>query len=230
MSLSMSEMLRDAMRRCPPAKTLDSANDADKEPTLDGADDYTLRDIRMSAVAAVQQWVETDDLDDGENSADRLMALFVGIADANKDGEITEDEQGVLEVALNAAWDYLVKQGVSEEDVETLLNDWDEDAAERVRDLVASVLPEGEDEAGADIDSFVFSAEDQEPALDAVYKKKLVIRGGKKVRINKRISGKVRLSAKQKVAIRKARMKSHSAGAMMRRMKSMRLRRKTGLA
>jgi len=230
MSTSMSEMLRDAMRRCPPAKTtLDSAR-TDKEPTLDGADDYTLRDIRMSAVAAVQQWVETDDLDDGENSADRLMALFVGIADANKDGEITEDEQGVLEVALNAAWDYLIKLGVSEEDLEALLNDWDEDAAERARDLVASVLPEGEDEAGADIDNFVFSAEDQEPALDAVYKKKLVIRGGKKVRINKRISGKVRLSAKQKVAIRKARMKSHSAGAMMRRMKSMRLRRKTGLA
>jgi len=229
--MSMSEMLREAMRRCPPAtRTLDSAKDADKEPTLDGADDYTLRDIRMSAVAAVQQWVETDDLEDGENSADRLMALFVGIADANKDGEITEDEQGVLEVALNAAWDYLLKLGVSEEDAEALLNDWDEDSAERVRDLVASVLPEGEDEAGADIDNFVFSAEDQEPALDAVYKKKLVIRGGKKVRINKRISGKVRLSAKQKVAIRKARMKSHSAGAMMRRMKSMRLRRKTGLA
>jgi len=230
MSLSMSEMLREAMRRHPPTQTLDSAGNADKEPTLDGADDYTLRDIQLSAVAAVQQWVETDDLDDGENSADRLMALFVGIADANKDGEITEDEQGVLEVALNAAWDYLVKLGVSEEDVETLLNDWDEDAAERIRDLVASVLPEGEDEAGADIDNFVFSAEDQEPALDAVYKKRLVIRGGKKVRINKRISGKVRLSAKQKVAIRKARMKSHSAGAMMRRMKSMRLRRKTGLA
>jgi len=230
MSTSISEMLREAMRRCPPAPTLDSAKNAEKELTLDGADDYTLRDIQLSAVAAVQQWVETDDLEDGENSADRLMALFVGIADANKDGEITEDEQGVLEVALNAAWDYLVKLGVSEEDVETLLNDWDEDTAERVRDLVASVLPEGEDEAGADIDSFVFSAEDQEPALDAVYKKKLVIRGGKKVRINKRISGKVRLSAKQKVAIRKARMKSHSAGAMMRRMKSMRLRRKTGLA
>jgi len=228
--MSMSEMLREAMRRCPPAKTLDSANDADKEPTLDGADDYTLRDIQLSAVAAVQQWVETDDLEDGENSADRLMALFVGIADANKDGEITEDEQGVLEVALNAAWDYLVRMGVSEDDVATLLNDWDEDAAERVRDLVASVLPEGEDEAGADIDNFVFTSEDQEPALDAVYKKKLAIRGGKKVRINKRISGKVRLSAKQKVAIRKARMKSHSAGAMMRRMKSMRLRRKTGLA
>lgn len=224
--MSMSELLRGALKRREPEKVLDSAGD---EPSLSGADDYTIADISMSAVAAVQQWAETDDLDDGESYADRLMALFVGIADANKDGDITEDEQGVLNVALNAAWDYLVKCGVTEEDAGSLLNDWDDDAADRVRDLVASVLPDGEDEAGSDIDSFVFSSSDQEPALDAVYRKTMAVRNGKKVRINKRISGVVRLSAKQKVAIRKARMKSHSAGAMMRRMKSMRLRRKSGL-
>lgn len=224
--MSMSELLRGALKRREPEKVLDSVGD---EPSLSGADDYTIADISMSAVAAVQQWAETDDLDDGESYADRLMALFVGIADANKDGDITEDEQGVLNVALNAAWDYLVKCGVTEEDAGSLLNDWDDDAADRVRDLVASVLPDGEDEAGSDIDSFVFSSSDQEPALDAVYRKTMAVRNGKKVRINKRISGVVRLSAKQKVAIRKARMKSHSAGAMMRRMKSMRLRRKSGL-
>ena len=157
------------------------------------------------------------------------MALFVGIADANHDGDVTEDEQGVLEVALNAAWDYLVKAGVTEEDAGALLNDWDDDAADRVRDLVASVLPDGDDAASAEIDSFVFSDDDNAPALDAVYRKTVAVRNGKKVRINKRISGTVRLSAKQKVAIRKARMKSHSAGARMRRLKSMRLRRKAGL-
>lgn len=224
--MNVSELLRGALKRREPEKVLDSVGD---EPSLSGADDYTIADISMSAVAAVQQWAETDDLDDGESYADRLMALFVGIADANKDGDITEDEQGVLNVALNAAWDYLVKCGVTEEDAGSLLNDWDDDAADRVRDLVASVLPDGEDEAGSDIDSFVFSSSDQEPALDAVYRKTMAVRNGKKVRINKRISGVVRLSAKQKVAIRKARMKSHSAGAMMRRMKSMRLRRKSGL-
>ena len=224
--MSMNEMLRDAMKRRETVKALDSADEA---PQLTGADDYTIHDISLSAIAALQQWVETDDLDDGESSADRLMALFVGIADANKDGDITEDEQGVLNVALNAAWDYLVKAGASEEDASTLLNDWDGDVADRVRDLVASTLPDGEGDAGEDMDEFVFSADDQEPALDAAYKKTLAIRGGKKVRINKRISGHVRLSAKQKVAIRKARMKSHSAGAMMRRMKSMRMRRKIGM-
>ena len=224
--MSMSELLRGAMKRRDAVKTLDSTGE---EPALAGADNYTIADITMSAVSAVQQWAETDDLDDGESYADRLMALVVGIADANKDGDITEDEQGVLEVALNAAWDYLVKCGATEEDAGALLNDWDDEAADRVRDLVASVLPEGDDEASAEIDSFVFSESDQEPALDAVYKMKMAVRGGKKMRIRKRISGTVRLSAKQKLAIRKARMKSHSAGAMMRRMKSMRLRKKVGL-
>lgn len=224
--MSMTELLRGAMKRRDATKTMDSTGE---EPALAGADNYTIADISMSAVSAVQQWAETDDLDDGESYADRLMALVVGIADANKDGDITEDEQGVLEVALNAAWDYLVKCGATEEDAGALLNDWDDEAADRVRDLVASVLPEGDDEASAEIDSFVFSESDQEPALDAVYKMKMAVRGGKKMRIRKRISGTVRLSAKQKLAIRKARMKSHSAGAMMRRMKSMRMRRKMGI-
>lgn len=224
--MSMTELLRGAMKRRDATKTLDSTGE---EPALAGADNYTIADISMSAVSAVQQWAETDDLDDGESYADRLMALVVGIADANKDGDITEDEQGVLEVALNAAWDYLAKCGATEEDAGALLNDWDDEAADRVRDLVASVLPEGDDEASAEIDSFVFSESDQEPALDAVYKMKMAVRGGKKMRIRKRISGTVRLSAKQKLAIRKARMKSHSAGAMMRRMKSMRMRRKMGI-
>ncbi|WP_109468897.1 hypothetical protein [Pandoraea apista] len=226
---NLTEMLRGALKRPDPAAKKPVLDAADDEPSLSGADDYTIADISVSAVAAVQQWAETDDLDDGESYADRLMALFVGIADANKDGDITEDEQGVLQVALNTAWDYLVKCGVSDEDAGALLNDWDSDAADRVRDLVASVLPDGEDDAGSDIDAFVFSDDDQEAALDAAYRKKVVIRGGKKVRINKRISGHVRLSAKQKVAIRKARMKSHSAGAMMRRMKSMRIRQRAGL-
>jgi len=224
--MDMKEMLRGAMKRREPEKTLDSASE---DTAISGGDNYTIADITLSAAAAVQQWAETDDLDEGESYADRLMALMVGIADANKDGDITEDEQGVLDVALNAAWDYLVKLGASEEDAGSLLNDWDADTADRVRDLVSAALPEGEDAADADIDGFVFGDNDQEPALDAAYKMKFAIRHGKKTRIRKRISGTVRLSAKQKVGIRKARMKSHSAGAMMKRMKSMRMRRRMGL-
>lgn len=199
--------------------------------------DYAVKNIKLQAISTVQQWVETDDLDEGETLADRLAAMMVGIADSNKDGEITEDEQGIIDVAMNAAWNYMVGKGASDEDCSALFNDGDNDAAERIRDLLADSLPEGE-EADEEIDRIVFTDSDQEPLLDsvaeavymdAVYKKTFAIRNGKKVRINKRVSGTVRLTAKQKVAIRKAQMKSHSASAMMRRLKSMRIRRKSGM-
>lgn len=225
----MSEVLRGAMKSGVSAKpVLDSAEDAGT--ALIGADDYTLKDIKISAAAAIQQWVETDDLADGETMGDRLLALMIGSADQNQDGELSDDEQDILNIVLNSAWDYLVSKGVSEEDADTLLNDWDGDVADRVRDLVASVLPEGEDESMDDIDSFAFGANDQEPSLDSVYKRKIVISHGRKIHKLKRVSGPPpRRSAAQKLAIRKARMKSHSATAQMRRAKSMKIRRKSGL-
>ena len=205
---------------------LDSASGGD---TLDSASSYAQKDVELKGVTALHQWVESDDLDDGEGYADRLMALFIGIADENKDGEVSAEEQEVLSIALTAGWEYLVAAGVNEDDADALLEEWDEDAAERVRDFLAGVMPEGEDAASAEVDAFVFTDADQEPALDAAYKRVFAVRKGRKVRINKRISGTVRLSAKQKVAIRKARMKSHSAKAVIRRMKSMKLRKRMGL-
>lgn len=204
-------------------------DNADPEIVVTGADAYAEYHIAVKAVAAVQQWCETDDLDEGETSADRLMAMLVGVADENHDGEITEDEQSVLEVALNAAWEYLVAKGVSDEDAGALLNDWEPAAADRVKDLVCTALPEGDEAAAEEIDAFVFGDDEQGAVFDAAYKNVMAIRKGKKVRIKKRISGTVRLSAKQKVAIRKAGMKSHSAGAMIRRMKSNKIRRRFGL-
>lgn len=247
-----NNLLRDALLARPIAAkkedaTFDSATKQQmdgcgkkKGTTLDDASgDYAVKNIKLQAVSSLMQWVETepDDLDEGETLADRLIAMMVGIADANKDGDITEDEQGVIDVAMNAAWNYLTSKGASDEDCAALFNDADPAAAERIRDLLADSLPEGE-EADEEIDAIVFTDADQEPLMDsvadavymdAVYKKTFAIRNGKKVRINKRVSGTVRLTAKQKVAIRKAQMKSHSAAAQMRRMKSMRIRRKSGL-
>lgn len=232
----------DLMRNVASSKPVVAKKKPAEEVTLDAADGdgedpaerHTHEAIRMEVAATVQQWVETDDLDEGESIADRLLNMMVGIADENKDGEISDEEWAVMEVALNYAFDYLTGKGVSEEDAGSLLNDWDSDAADRIRELLTSALPEGEDAGMDDIDSFAFGDGDQEAAmddatLDAVYKKKMVIRKGKKVRINKRVSGRVRLSAKQKVAIRKAGMKSRSGAAKFKRMKSMNMRKKMGL-
>jgi hypothetical protein len=189
---------------------------------------HDIESIKMSAAAAVQQWIETDDLSEDETLADRLLAMMIGIADEDQDGELDDDEQDVLEVALECAWDYLAQKGADESDIDTLLNDWDADVAERIRDLVASVLPEGE-ESDADIDGFAFDSDSESAVMDAAYKMKVAVRKGKKVRIRKRVSGTVRLSAAQKLGLRKARMKAHSAAAKMRRKKSMGIRRKANI-
>lgn len=100
--------------------TLDGAT-ANDDVVFDSAEGYELAAIAQQAVSAIQQWAETDDLDAGETMANRLMGLFVGIADANKDGELDDDEQEVVEAALSAAWDYLESLGVAEEDISALL-------------------------------------------------------------------------------------------------------------
>lgn len=200
----------------------DSA-EADNEALFDSAESHELSEVAKNAAATVQQWAETDDLDEGEGLGDRLFALILGQADADFDGEIGDDEAGVFEVVANSVGDYLASKGVSEDDIVALLGDWDNGIAARVQELVIERLPDGEDASSEDIDSFAFG---EVEALDAVYKRKIAIRHGKKVWIQKRISGTVRLSAKQKVAIRKAGRKANSAVAKMRRMRSMKLSRR----
>lgn len=219
----------------PPSQAMLDSAAAAKQALLDAAAaagaKFALDDIRSAAALAVKEWAGTPstDLDDGESLADRLLAFAVGIADENKDGEITAEEEEVIDIALNAMADFLVGKGATEEDVDALLNGGDADAAARVAELVAG---EGADDM-ADVDSFTFDAESAEAVmdgvLDAVYKKKVVVRAGKKVRINKRVSGTVRLSAAQKVAIRKAGMKSRSSAARIHRLKSMKIRKRSGL-
>jgi hypothetical protein len=157
--------------------------------------------------------------------------MMVGIADDNKDGELTDDEQEVVEVAMNAAADYLSTKGVTDEDVDALFGDDGEAsnaAASRVQELLVGSLPDGEDASADEADDFAFGG-GSDAVFDAVYKKRFAVRQGKKVRIMKRVAGTVRLSGAQKVAIRKARMKSHGAKAMAKRMKSLRVRKSYGM-
>lgn len=219
-----------------PTPVLDSAAlKLKRQSILDAAGAAELADIRGQAVATFQQWATTpeSDLDDGETLADRLFSMFAGLADQNMDGDVTDDEADLIQIAMDAGFDYLLGKGVTEADASALLNDGDSGAAERIAELLSGESST-DDEAADDIDNFAFDEDSQASLLDsavfdAVYKRKMVVRGGRKVRVNKRISGTVRLTAAQKVAIRKAGMKAHSAAARMRRLKSVNLRAKFGL-
>lgn len=203
---------------------LDAAGAAPEPPPARAA--YEQQSIALEAVAVLQQWLEDDDLEPGETAAERLLTLVVGIADADHNGELDDDESLVVDLAREAMWDYLDALGVEAGDISALLDDWDEAAAERVRDAALAALPEGEE---FDPSAVVFGEADQEPMFDATYRATWAVRGGVKRRIRKRISGSVRLSGAQKLALRKARMKANSAGARAHRLRSLRLRRKIGL-
>jgi hypothetical protein len=205
-----------------------------------GPADAQMLDITDTTVQAIHAWLETDDLYADENLAQRLFALFVGIFDLNQNGVLDADEEAVLDIILNTAWDYFTGKGISDADCNALLNNWDGDAASRVFDVLVAEMPDGEEAADTDIESFVWG-DDQEPMLDSAlggrlkalggaFKKVFAIRHGKKVRINKRITGTAHLTSKQKAAVRRLHSKRMSAASIIKRLKSMRLSRRMGLS
>lgn len=214
-----------------PKARLDAAAAHDRL-IADSAANFAAQSLSMSAAATVQAWAEDSEMDEGEGAADRLIAMLVGIADENKDGELSADEQEIVDAAANEAWDYLSAKGAADSDLEALFNSEDPTeanaAGERIRDLIADALPEG-DAADDEIDDFAFGTEASEGVFDAVYKKRFAVRKGKKVMVRKRVAGHVRLSARQKVAIRKAGMKARGSRAMAKRKKSLRVRKSLGL-
>lgn len=192
----------------------------------DAASAHALNDAALEAAATIQAWAEVNDLEEGENYADVLQDMFFADADFNEDGVLSDDESALAEGKLNAAYDYLVRKGAAEEDAYKLLNDWNPDAAERVHDLVVAKLPDGAD-ADADINSFVFGDEGSEAVMDSVFKKKIIIKGGKKMRVLRKISGPKNM--KRVAAAKKNKNKMHSAAALIKRAKSMRIRKARGL-
>ena len=122
--------------------------------------------------------------------------------------------------------------GLLAEFAETSEDDLDVgETAENIQELLINTAPNGEDEELDSIlaDAFEFDEDSDAAVLDATYKRALAIRNGKKTIIRKRISGTVRLSAKQKMAIKKAQRKAHSGAARAKRLKSMKRRQKMGL-
>lgn len=168
----------------------------------------------MSAVLA---WIE-----DSEYKYDALDEYIIGMADIDGYFEIGGEE----EAAYNAIWhevpDALLSLGASEADTTAFVNGEGkeaDDAAARVGKVVKETLDDLEADDDELIAGFalgedaVFENASDHPEsrhmiLEATYRKKNVVRDGKVVKINKRVSGKVRLSTAQKASLRKARRKA----------------------
>lgn len=182
-------------------------------------------EMRRDAVDVVQEWAESE-LDTGEGYGDRLYALCIGTA-SDGDEDLTDDESDYVAAVAELVGDYLEAKGIAADDVDALLGDellFGNDVAARVHDALLDKLPQGDDAMLDDADNFVVGEDDT--MMDATYRKVVAIRGGKKVRIRKRVAGTIRLTAGQKSAVRKMQRKAFSGAAKMKRAKSMRIRRR----
>jgi hypothetical protein len=133
------------------------------------ASDYQDIDIQLSVAGVVQEWAQTSDLDADETMADRLNALLAGVADETGDnnGELSDDELELYNIACETAVDTLVSLGASEEDALAIINDNDADAADRVAELVKEASGDSDDF----VNDFVFGGDSDEAVFDAVYKR-----------------------------------------------------------
>lgn len=186
---------------------------------------YTEAGMRGDAMAIALDWMDVE-----EKTADSLADL-VEIACLDESDETIFDDDSEEEPTIDAdeyaemykfVGDALVELGAKEASVESLINEDDDDAAEAVAYQIESVMDEA-DEADVDLISrFAVGG----AIFDDAEKK--VIRNGEVSFISKK-KRKKRLSATQRAAMKKMRLKAHKSGARKKRAKSMKQRKARGM-
>lgn len=188
------------------------------DPDSRGVEDLADRQIRSAAMATVLGWIEGKDF-----SFDALDALVVGMVDFDGDEDVGEDEEADYNDLLSMVADAMVRLGAKPENVKAFIDDEDAEAGDKLGKRLTDKL----DGVSLEDDELVtrYAMRSGEAILEATVK---TIRDGKVVLKKKRIK-KVRLSAAQRAALKKARRKANTGAARLARKKSMRIRKQRGL-
>jgi hypothetical protein len=242
----MSKIL-DRLRDLPvTAEQLRRQQDRDRAKSVAQAPDVVVFDsagfadseVKNDAGSVVQVWAGTSaaDLEEGETLIDRLIGMLVEMAapESSDDEPLSGGQEEMATTYMHAAAAYMVSKGAAEGDVVAMFDGDDAEAAARVHEFLSGEFT-GDDADMDDLHKFAFQDGEQAAVfdsigvLDAVYKNTAVVRNGKKLMLKRRVSGTVRRSGAQKIAIKRAQMRSRSSAAKLKRAKSMRVRMKMGL-
>lgn len=200
------------------------SNGEDQCTALDGlafdssADALGEKIGRANAMATVLTWIE-----EGDFSFEALDGIVQGLADIDKDGD--DDETEYYRDILSDVADAMIMLGASEAATTAFLEEGSGGES------LGGLLKERMDSNDLDDYELVGRFSDSvrhDTAMDAVYRKKRVVRNGV-VKIVKRALTRVVLSAAQKAGLRKARKKANTGMAKMRRKRSIKARQKRGL-
>lgn len=199
----------------------------DDDNITESAGDETTRSRAMSAVL---DWVA-----DGTHSYDAMDEYVMAVTDLDGDFEITEEEEAEYNDVWEGVMDALISMGCKDADVQAFIDGPSDEADEaglRIGKYLAEKLETTAEDDEDLIVEFAGCGEFSDSAsgiFEATYRKKRVVRDGKVVKINKRVSGKIRLSAAQKAGLRKARRKANTAVAKLHRRKSFKKGQQRGL-
>lgn len=202
---------------------------------LDSVQTFAKQQARTKAMSAVLAWVE-----DGNFSYQSLDEYITGIADLDGDFEISDAEEAYYNEIWHEVPDALLTLGASAEDVAKFVNDEDDKSAAivgKAADALVNELEADDDELivsfalGEDavLENAGTDPDGRHMILESTYKKTRAVRDGQLQVVNKRVSGKVRLSAAQKAGLVKAQRRSHTASANLARAKSMKVRKQHGM-
>ncbi|MCU6339105.1 hypothetical protein KW823_21490 [Enterobacter quasiroggenkampii] len=214
--------------------TLEDADNAFANLLLEAVAKKSAQDDRGAAAAAVIEWAQS-----GDATWDSFESLAFGIAlesegldpdDIESDDDITDGVVDSFNDALANMADAAVTFGADSDDVATLIDEEDDDAASEVMNALADIDDEEAEEliaaftVGEDLYESIKQTEtnDSQMLLEATKK---VVRDGKVKLIKKRPRPK-KLNSAQRSALKKARRKSHTSAARMKRRKSMKIRKK----
>ena len=208
----------------------DSDNDEDDGVKMDSAKKYVVQNLALKSANSILSWsdMSEDDLSAGETMADRLQSLLIGIVDSDMNGKLSKEESYLFDMVREYAGQYLSRLGADDSDINLLLNDSDDDAA----DSIISIIQNADDDT-KDVNDFALSNDDV--ALDSwkvasgTYKKVKAVRNGEVTYVNKRITGKVTLSAAQRTHINELASKPKKALSVTNWMRSMQVRKKSGI-
>ncbi len=216
------------------------AEKAQTDPISEKAFIYMNGQMRLMAIHIVFALTSIIQEDASENELFPSEVLDGLMIESFSDDDDDDDIDDFAKIALSAhISDVLASLGVSDD----LINDsFDEDseiadsAIEEVTEIVLENMPD-DDDLDDFIAQFAFGEEESEKTqfdkLSAgkktvkkvggkslTYKAVKAVRNGKVVTVNKRVGGKVKLSAKQKSALKKARRKAMTGSALRKRIKS----------
>lgn len=209
-----------------------------------------MRKAALIIVLLLSDAITSGDLDEDELGSDRLEALLAGFAsDDDDDGEEITADEATYDILVANVKDALATLGVSDDVIETMFGADGEDresAIEVAAETVESNAPTGDDIDDL-IDLFAYGeANDEDGEIfdgisvgkttiksgklgKIVYKAVKAIRNGKVKIVNKRVAGKVKLNAKQRSALKKARRKATTGTAVRKRTRSARKHARMGI-